>query len=243
MNVYEKYGVVVKNKERFYVETLYERDYLLEGATPVYLLINDIYISDRTWIGLLPKIANYLQKKYSKSVDELLSFRTQWSKQAVFSDVEKINYSLAFDRVYLNTNHTAIHSVWLIQDLLDYFGVNKEMTTLLIKRPPSIEPKEVKDFVKQQVKEEFKSFLIDKKLEEKAINNVINGIEILNTYLQKITKTYNDFYLLDNSLVFANCKSRLLKNIHKYVSWNEKQLTAAKKMLDLYTMFSAKYFK
>ena len=52
-----------------------------------------------------------------------------------------------FDNLYINTNHTAVHSVWLIQDLLDFYCVDKENVTLLIKRPPSIEPQEVKDYI------------------------------------------------------------------------------------------------
>ena len=80
MNVFEKYGVILKNKERFYTESLSERDYYLEGATPVYLMIDDNFISDHSWNGIVPKIANYLQKKSPKKLDELLEYRTNWSK-------------------------------------------------------------------------------------------------------------------------------------------------------------------
>lgn len=67
MNLFEKYGVIVKNRERFYKENLLDRDYYLEGTTPVYLMIDDTFISDQTWVGMIPKIAVYLQNKNQKN--------------------------------------------------------------------------------------------------------------------------------------------------------------------------------
>ena len=52
-----------------------------------------------------------------------------------------------YDRLYSQMKFPTI-----IQDLLDFYCVDKENVTLLIKRPPSIEPQEVRDYVKAEIK-------------------------------------------------------------------------------------------
>lgn len=242
MNVFEKYGVILKNKERFYTESLSERDYYLEGATPVYLMIDDNFISDHSWNGIVPKIANYLQKKSPKKLDELLEYRTNWSKTQVFSVEKKTNYSPIFNNLFINTNHTSLHSVWLIQDILNFYSIDKNGTYLLIKKPPAIEPKEIKEFVKGEIKNCFIEYLKNKKYDEFKIKKVVNGIELLNKYLFNISKSFNDFYLFDNPITLSNYKSRLLKDIRKYVNINERQMKTIKKYLDIYTIFCTDYF-
>lgn len=72
MSIFDDYGVLVKNHERFYLESLIERDFNLEGSTPVYFNFKTDCLRDRSWIGIIPKIANTLQNYRPKSTDELL---------------------------------------------------------------------------------------------------------------------------------------------------------------------------
>lgn len=243
MNIFEKYNILLRGNERFYTEDLNERDYVLEGATPVYIMIDDKYLSERSWIGLIPKLAIYLQSKSPKTSEELISYRTGWTKTPMFTTEKRINFQPIFDNLYINTNHTAVHSVWLIQDLLDFYCVDKTNITFLIKRPPSIEPQEVRDYVKTEIKMHFSDYLRSKKMDQISIEKVINGIEIMNKYLAMISKSYYDFFLLDNTYTISNYKSKFLKDCSKYVQWSEKQMTAVKRYLDLYTKFCGTFFK
>ena len=243
MTILEKHNIILKGNERFYIENLNERDFVLEGATPVYLLIDDKYISERSWIGIIPKLAIFLQSKNTKTKQELLNYRTEWTKSQIFSEDKRINFKPVFDGLYINTNMTAVHSVWLIQDLLLLFGEDISKVTLLIKRPPSIEPKEVRDYVKSEIKMHFADYLRAKKMDQESITKVISGIETMNKYLAKISKPYCDFYLLDNTYTIANYKSRFIKDCSKYVNWTEKQMLLVKKYLDLFTSFCGKYFR
>lgn len=242
MTIYEKYNILLKGRERFYIEDLRERDFVLEGATPVYILIKDKYISERSWVAFLPKLASYLQSINHIDKELLLNYKTTWSKSSIYSTEKRINYKHIFDDLYINTNHTAIHSVWLIQDLLIFYGVDIAQVTLVIKRPPSIEPVEVKNYIKKEMKEMFASYLYGKKIDVDKISVIVNNIEALNKLLGKMSKSYDDFFLFDNSNALSNYKSKLLKSCEESMLCNEKQLLTIKKHLNLFTNFCSVYF-
>lgn len=242
MSLYDKYNIVLTNNERFYVESLTERNFVLDGATPIYLMVGDTYLSERSWIGLIPKIAIHFQKLNPKSPEELLEYRTPWSKTQIFTYEKKTNYSPVFDSMYINTNHTSVHSMWLIQDLIKFYNIDPNECTMLIKKPPLIEPKEVIDHVLEYVRGHFIDFLREKKLDKETIERVTKGMDFINKIQAKLNKNYYNFYLLDNPYNVANHKSRFLKDYKKAIDWDEKQLSIAKKYLDLYTDFCNGYF-
>lgn len=245
MSIYDDNGVILKGKERFYNESLTERDFNLEGCTPIYLLIDGDYVSDRAWIGMLPKIFNYLQRRNPKDIDELLNYRTKWTKTPIFSITKRTNFSPTYNGLYMNTNHTALHSMWVVQDILAYYQADFSTASFVIKRPPSAEPKEVRDLVKEENKRAFGEYLYENGYSEERTRQLIEFIESANLVLQKISKFYNDFYLLDNPLTLSNYKSRYLREIPKYYMPKDQEAAyaIAKESLDAYSTFFGNYFR
>ena len=77
----------------------------------------------------------------------------------MFSFEARTNFKLLKSGVYINCNHTALHACWFLQDLLDFFGIDKSTVSFLIHRPSSAEPKKVKDYVEKRFKKNFAEFI------------------------------------------------------------------------------------
>lgn len=238
MELYDKYNIVLKNKQRYYVESLIERDYYLECSTPYYFSHNTKVIKEKSWVNLITKIVNYLQTNYPIEENALLNYRTDWSKSAIFSSEKRTNFAEITNGLFVNVNHTAVHSVWLIQDLLDLYRINKTDCSLVIKRPPFCEPKEIIDYVEQQMKSGFEMFLTnEKKIAKERAVKISNNICVLNKYLAKMSKAYNNFYLFDNLQYLSNYKAKFFKDLPKYASFNEKQIKLCHEYLDYLTEY------
>lgn len=233
MELYEKYNIVLKDKQRYYVESLTERDYNLECSTPYYFSHNTKVLKEKSWVGLITKIVNYLQTNYPIDDNTLLDYRTNWSKSDIFSIEKRTNFVEISNGMFVNVNHTAVHSVWLIQDLLVLYKINKNNCSLVIKRPPFCEPKEITDYVEKDMKLGFEKFLVnEKKITKERATKIANNICILNKYLARMSKAYNNFYLFDNLQYLSNYKSKFFKDLPKYTSFNEKQIKLCHEYLD-----------
>ena len=150
--------IVFEGKKRYYVEDLTKRDYSLECATPHLLKIDDYEIQENAWVEMLRNLTAYLISTSAKSKEDIVSFKTQWSKQNIFSLISKTNYKQLDSDLYVNCNHTALHSCWLIQDLLDFFGIDKSKVYFLIHRTPYAEPKQANEFLLRSLKKSLRYF-------------------------------------------------------------------------------------
>ena len=174
---------------------------------------------------MLVEIATLLLKNVTKSTEDLISFRTEWSKNQIFAVEKKTNHKPLNDNLYLNCNHTAQHSCWLIQDLLKFFEVDLASVTLIIHRSPKAEPKEVKTLIKSEYQNHFKKHLCNEKgISEEQADIIIKLIdEDLNKILSKITPSYNDFFLFDDNAYFYNYCKKVKDYIEPRMSLKERQ--------------------
>lgn len=232
------YEVILKGIKRYYVEDLSkldlsERDRSLDNTTPYLLKINDYEIKETTWVDMLTKLAIYLQTSYPKSVDELLNFKTDWSKVDIFLNQSITNSKKIDENLYINCNHTAIHSCWVIQDILNFYGIDFNNVKFLIHRTAGAEPKDTRDYFTSEFKKEFSSFLVNNKqktLETAQI--IISGIEKrMNPILDGISKSYNSFFLFDDVNILAGYSSTFIKKIDNSFSISEKNKNVMKKYI------------
>lgn len=231
-------GLVYNKTRRYYIEDLTARDYNLENTTPYQLLIYDTVIEESSWGDLLRKVVALSINKQPKIVNDLYGFKCEWSKQLMFSNEMKTNYKSVVDNVYINTNHTALHSCWLLQDFLKYMGIDFSDICFLIHRTPSSEPKIIIERIEEEMKVLFRSYMVnDLRKSENLSNSVIYNISnVLNSLLKGVSKCYTNFYLFDNYSTLVNyTKIICIKIDNERFSENEKK--TLKYCLKVFTSF------
>jgi hypothetical protein len=227
-------NVVFEGKRRYYIEDLSERDYLLENTTPYQIDILQNIIAESSWGELLCKVVSLLLSLYPKHLDALYDFRCEWTKSAMFTNRMKTNYKQIKDDLFINCNHTALHSCWFLQDILDYFKVNKSDVVLLIHRPCSAEPQRVTAYIEKRFKNGFINFLImNYKKSEEYGNKVVSNIEkYINPILCSISKSYTNIFLFDDNTTLSNYIKKIREKIDLNVRYDEKSKTILYKYLD-----------
>ena len=166
----------------------------------------------------MPTIVNYFFQTFNKSKEDALSLRTDWTKQAYFYETDiKSNLILLNNGLYLNGNFTAAHSVWCLQDLLDFFGIPRSECTLVIHRPSNAEPIEIREYFRKERHEKFKVYLHTVyQYDDERCKKIIDNIDCLSKkYLSTFSTSYGDFFLFDSYNAFLNYKAKLLNVVNQ----------------------------
>lgn len=238
-DIYKKYNMKFEGKRRYYVEDLSKRDYILENTTPFRIRINDFFIEDSSWGGLILGIVSHLYEMNPIDVEDLINYRTDWSKAAMFSKENRTNFRRIKDDLYVNCNHTALHSCWFIQDLLSLFGIDISNVELIIHRPPSSEPEEIKLAIETKVKKDFKNYLrlqYDKD-DETSYRIISNISDKMNPKLSEISKSYPNFFLFDDYTTYYNYAAKFLERISQSLNIPEKNKRIYQRYISYLTSF------
>ena len=227
-----KHGIVLDGKQRRYWYPLPDKLFDLEFTSPEYLIIGGEKLKASSWGDLLLKMVKYLLEIYPDQEKNLILFKTDWSKQLVFSQERRTNYVDMGNGFYLNTNHTSLHLVWLLIDLLGFFGVNYSVCKLLIHRMPRAESSEIKEAVTAEVKEGLKIYLARKQLiSSERIEKIMKNFDYINRLFQQMKSGYNDIYLFDDASMFGLMKNRFISDFSKKDISPDKKKTAIVKRL------------
>lgn len=234
-------NVVFEGKKRYYIEDLTERNYRLENTTPYQLEILGHAIEEHSWVNLLCRAAEVLLDIFPDYREKVLDFRCSWSKAEMFSLEKRTSFKPIEQGLYINCNHTALHACWFLQDLLDFFGVDKSTVSFLIHRPSSAEPKKVRDYVEQRFKRNFAEYIKSNynKPDEYA-DKVIRIIDkYLNSLLVKISKSYTNFFLFDDNAILSNYVKKVREIINSDLRYDDK----TKKVLNKYLDYLVSFYK
>ena len=233
-------NIVFEGKKRFYIEDLTQRDYFLESTTPYQLKILNLVFNEHAWGNLLCKVSKKLLELFPDYSSKIYDFRCQWSKQIMFSDEQRTNNKIVKDGIYINVNHTALHCCWFLQDLLDFFNIDKASVTFLIHRPSGAEPKRVKEYIESRFKRNFSSFIVQRyaKNLDYAENKVVVVIEkYLNPMLRKVSKSYDNFFLFDDNATLSNYVKKVREQILGSIKFDDKARMVLNKYLDYLVAF------
>lgn len=239
--LYDKYNVLIIRKKRIYKEDLNRRDYNLSNSYPYSFKYREFTSNTHSWVNLLYDLVEYLNYVYSVDLRELLNFKVQWSKQNIFTADERTNSKMLSNGLYLNCNHTSIHSCWLIQDLIEFYGIRADEVELYVHKSWESEPKEVVKLIEEEFKENFTSFIV--KNHSKSYNKaeqIIKNIEIsMNPKLRDISQTYSNFFLFDDYAILTNCISKFKQIIES----NNKIPEKNKLIYNRYLSYLSEYYK
>lgn len=227
-------NVVFEGKKRYYVEDLTEKDYNLENTTPYQLNMLGHFIEEHAWGRMLCRTAQLLLELYPEYTNKILDFRCTWTKMQMFSNEKRTNFKQIADNLYINCNHTALHSCWFLQELLDFFNIDKANMHFLIHRPSSAEPKHIQSYVEQRFKRNFAEFVKIKynKTEEYTDTMLARIEKYLNPTLAKISKSYPNLFLFDDYATAYNYIKKLSEKLSINLSLPAKAKTVLNKYLD-----------
>lgn len=240
-NVIPDNGLVYDKHRRYYVENLTKRDFSLENTTPYQIFLCDTVIKERSWGILLKKVTLLLLDKYPAIQSALPSFRCKWSKQEMFSFIKKTNFIALKEDMFINVNHTALHSCWLLQDLLEFCKINVEKVKFLIHRPPGSEQQEIKELIRASFIKGLAEYIIDdlRKNEEYANKIVFLVDKYINPLIKSISKSYNDLFLFDSYLIMLNYTKKLKEKILKS-SYSDKAKRAFNSCIEILVSYYKK---
>ena len=240
-DIYE--GLLLKGSKRYYVENLMVRDFALENTVPHTFDVLGQTIQESSWGNLLVKTVDLLLANVGKTEEELLGFRVRWSKKAMFSVVNRTNHKPLRCGMFLCCNNTALHSCWLLQDLLDFFGVDKSTVRLVIHRSPAAEPKAVIEYMRGEFEKGFRIYLRDfhQKAEE-AIDEIIGTVDkVLNAFLAETSPSYNDFFLFDEYAYAWNYYKKVKDDLERRLPYaTRKESVDALELVRQYYSFRSK---
>lgn len=194
-------------QRRFYFQSLAERDYTLETATPVSLTLFGTTIKETSWHHLIPAFCDFLFGLFpeKKKLAPYIGFT--WTKLPAWSATKRtVNWVRLQNGLFVNAGLTAVHSVWFLQDALDFFEIPRDKAELIIYRPPYAEPTEIRIRFHRENSEKFVSFMmmVTGMSKEKAIEQVRIVENVLTPILRESGKAYDDFFLFSNYLAFSN---------------------------------------
>ena len=239
-------ALVFEGKKRYYFEDLSQRDYTLINTTPYLLIIEDKCFQYNSWSKLICNLSAYLLERFPEKAQQILEFKTPWCNQPMFSSTKRCNFEIVKESLFVNVNHTAVHSCWLIQDLISYFGIDVSAVTFFIHRSPAAEQPNVKCRMEDMFVNNFLDYMINiKKLSQKYAQGVIAAYkECLNKELKKTSASYDSFFLFDDKQYASNYANELKKNvIINNPKFNLREQAALKNYIDLlieYYKFVAK---
>lgn len=234
-------GIVFEGQRRYYVEDLTERDYTLENTTPYQMDILGHVIEEHSWVNLVRRVTELLLSIFPDFREKIIDFQCPWSKAKMITTEPRTNYRPIENGLFVNCNHTALHSCWMIQDLLDFFGINKSEVSFLIHRPSGAEPQHVKEYIENRFKRNYALFIQRKTNKgEEYSDKVIRLTEkYLNSKLRKISKSYTNLFLFDDNTTLSSYVKKIREMIAVDIKLDEK----ARKVLNKYLDYLVEFYK
>jgi hypothetical protein len=212
IKILKKYNLTISNNERNYVYTYYNKDSIYDWGVPTVFQCHDFAWKGSSWKALLYDFS-FWYSQLNPSSDDLLNMKSSFSKQGIFSKIQKTNYIGPLNHgLYINGNHTSNHMWWTIVDLISYLNDDfKSNTFLYVHYPSAVEPKEIVNLIWSKEIKMFQSYLNNLGYSTEKVSEYIENVKKLNTIYRKITPNYY-LFIVDREYDLYNAVSRIKKS-------------------------------
>lgn len=244
MTLEEKYGIIYVGNKHYYKMDLSTHAFDLENSTPLYLKIEGYELYENAWTNLVYEVVKYIVEEFEYSQEELLKYELEWSKAKLFTINPKANYKRLLNGLYVNCNHTALHSCWVIQDFIKFSGIALFDCMLIVQKKACSEIEEVKKYYKQKHKDEFKSYVLyslEKDL--KYYEQCIKLLDATEVSFKKEYPTFESVYYFEEYVIYNNYKITYVNYLKNKTNINSNTVNAITKSLNIYGDFLKKYYK
>ena len=237
----EKYGIVYVEGERYYSFSLNEKKYDLESTRPFFVRIDGKVLEEHTWNNLIVLVFDYVITRKNISREELLSFSTEWSKSLIISSSKlSRTYMDLKNGLFVNTNHTAVHCCWIIQDFLNFCSYELNDVSIIIKRTGVSEPKEVRDYFINKSIAGFNQYIVDVFPETKrkilvTYSKYLKAVD--EKFTMKAFKSVYSIYLVDNVQTMYKLKEDYINYLKFKTTVRKEQLEYIIEGLNLYYQY------
>lgn len=237
----EKYNIKYIDRIRCYKFDLSLRQFNLDYCSPRELIIDDKSIFETSWIHMLERLINYLVHKHSLEKEKLLEFRVEWTNREIFQEnKETISfYGPLENGLYFDGNHSSTHLLWIIQDILVYFGELVNEIHLYVKIPVLKEEKEVVKYFKEKSLEMLIFFLKNRlNFDSVKLEGFIKNFYKVDKVFEKLFKNQVSLLLMETKLIYSTYKSRFLEQLRNNQGFLKYEKTFTY-VLDCLTLFYA----
>jgi hypothetical protein len=128
-----------------------------------------------------------------------------------------------------------VHLLWIFQDLLNYFKIDKSKCEILIKMKPGKEEQEVRNYFYNNSILNLKYYLSEYlDYDAKAVDNIVRNVKSVDKYFKKNYPTYFSLLSFESRIEYSTLKSKFYQEV-KAQSDNKKLIIGIKVILDLLT--------
>lgn len=211
--ILKKNGVHVSGGCHIYLINLESRYLFLDYSSPYSLQIGTKIFKSSNWGELLEAVANFLIETGKISNDELLNFRVDWSKKAIFSSEKLINHKkLNNPELFINLNQTATHYCFLLSDILKLFSIPFVSVELFVVRAPFYEPEEVHNIFQKNAENELKNYLVSNfNFSDEKIKSFFASVKTVDKEFHQIFPSKKTVITLETKLDLYRAKEKLMK--------------------------------
>lgn len=229
-------NIELEKLTRIYNISLDEKPFDVVFSLPLYFRVSDFIDKSNSWKDLVDNFVIYLFNAFPEKRNILYEYIPEWSNYHAYVNEQSPELRKVCDGLYAFNSFSAMHSIWLIVDLIKKYDL-KGQKILKIKRYPGSESTKVAAITIKFMEESFFKYLRFIGKSELNAKTLLANMSKINKIQSTVSNSFTNFYLIDDQATLSRIKMEFFKKSFKSVFWSSKQLEIVRKTLDYYTDF------
>lgn len=242
----KKYNIIYIDNRHVYQLNISNYLFITEKSSPYLIILNNQYYKVTSWKRLLEIFMNKLILDFKIPTFSPLKIKNSWTKQKVFSinNVFGVNHIMVENdgfSLYMNTNFTSRHLMFIIVDLMKYYQIPSETLKIYYTKKPKYESEEVRNYFYSKTIDKIREYLlITKGFSNHRIESYFVGMKKVDKLFRRHFENYYSLFLFEDKHIFSTMKSKFYRKVILKMD-NVKNIKTIKYLLDLLTDFYGYY--